>query len=332
MKYFVLGSGSWGTVISQILKWNGKEVLLWARREEVKNSINDYGINPNLPNVKISVKATTELMEGKDFDALIVSVPVQHIREVISKLPFHPKKILNLSKGIEISTGKLVSEIIYEHFPNIEYAVLSGPSHAEELIEKIPTAVVVAGQNAEEYQVDFSNDFFRIYTSNDVKGVEVCGALKNVLAIAAGILDGIGGWDNSKAALITRGIYEIARFVSYLGGNPLTAMGLAGIGDLVVTCNSKHSRNRRFGEMIAKGFSPVELLNASKEVIEGAYTCKAIIENYACKVDLPITQEVYRVIYEDKNPYVSIKDLMSRTLKNETEELKEWLKKNLKNS
>ncbi len=328
MKYFILGSGSWGTVISQILNWNGKEVLLWARREEVSKSINTLGINPNLPNFKLSVRATTDLSSGQEYDTLIIAVPVQHIREVIEKIPFQPKYILNLSKGIEILTGKLVSEIVSEYFPKAQYSVLSGPSHAEELIEKIPTAVVIAGPNSKDYQKDLSNDFFRIYTSDDVKGVEICGAMKNVLAIAAGILDGIGGWDNSKAALITRGIYEIARFVAYLGGNPLTAMGLAGIGDLVVTCNSKHSRNRRFGEMIAKGFSPLELLNASKEVIEGAYTCKAVIENYSKQMELPITQEVYNVIYENKNPYVSITDLMSRTLKSETEELKEWLKKN----
>ncbi len=328
MKYFVLGSGSWGTVISQILNWNGKEALLWARREEVAKSINSLRINPNLPNVKLSVSATTDLLCGQEFDTIIIAVPVQHIREVIEKIPFQPKYILNLSKGIEISTGKLVSEIVSEYFPKAQYSVLSGPSHAEELIEKIPTAVVIAGPNSEEYQKDLSNDFFRTYTSDDVKGVEICGAMKNVLAIAAGILDGIGGWDNSKAALITRGIYEIARFVSHLGGNPLTAMGLAGIGDLVVTCNSKHSRNRRFGEMIAKGFSPLELLNASKEVVEGAYTCKAVIENYSKQIELPITQEVYNVIYENKNPYVSISDLMSRTLKSETEELKKWLKKN----
>ncbi|MFN6992490.1 MAG: NAD(P)H-dependent glycerol-3-phosphate dehydrogenase, partial [Fervidobacterium sp.] len=245
-------------------------------------------------------------------------------------LTYKPEVILNLSKGMEIKTGKRISEIVKE-IVGCEYAVLSGPSHAEEVALKLPTAVVVAGKNADLFQKEFSNEYFRVYLHNDVVGIELAGALKNIIAIAAGIVDGLGGWDNAKAALITRGLYEITKFATSFGADPITFMGLAGMGDLIVTCNSRHSRNRRYGEMLAKGFDPAHLLEASKEVVEGAYTCKAVIENYDNNVDLPIIREVYEVIYNKKNPVESIKSLMSRALKVEMEEVKKWLEKNLKN-
>lgn len=329
MRYFVLGAGSWGCTIAQMLKDNGHDVLLWAHSEEHAKLLNTRKKMPHLPDVNLDVPVTSDISVGKNFDVLIIAVPVQFVRSVLEKIDYDVSIVLNLSKGIEISTGKRVSEIVHETL-GCNYAVLSGPSHAEEVALKLPTAVVVAGEMASEFQREFSNDYFRVYVHDDVVGVELAGALKNVIAIAAGIVDGLGGWDNAKAALITRGLYEIARFSMEFGANPLTFMGLAGIGDLIVTCGSKHSRNRRYGEMVAKGYDPVHLLEASKEIVEGAFTCKAVVENYGNKYNLPIIKEVYEVIYNRKSPIDSIKSLMSRSLKLEMEEVKRWLEKSLK--
>lgn len=330
MRYFVLGAGSWGCTIAQMLKENGHEVLLWAHSEEHAQLLNTRKKMPHLPDVNLDVPVTSDISVGRNFDVLVLAVPVQYIRGVLQKIDYDVHVVLNLSKGIEISTGKRVSEIVQEILGS-EYAVLSGPSHAEEVALKLPTAVVVAGAMAPEFQKEFSNEYFRVYVHDDVVGIELAGALKNVIAIAAGIVDGLGGWDNAKAALVTRGLYEIAKFSIEFGANPLTFMGLAGIGDLVVTCGSKHSRNRRYGEMIAKGFDPIYLLEASKEIVEGAFTCKAVVENYGDRYDLPIIKEVHEVIYNKKSPIDSIKSLMTRSLKVEMEEVRRWLEKNLKN-
>lgn len=330
MKYFVLGAGSWGCTVAQMLKENGHDVTLWAHTKELSDKLNFTKTMPHIPDIKLNVNVTDKIAEGKDFDAVILATPTQFIRDVLNRLDYKPKIILNLSKGIEIKTGKRISEIV-EEIIGCDYAVLSGPSHAEEVSLKLPTAVVVAGKSSEVFQKEFSNEYFRVYLHNDVVGIEFAGALKNIIAIAAGIIDGLGGWDNAKAALITRGLYEITKFSTHFGADPITFMGLAGMGDLIVTCNSRHSRNRRYGEMIAKGFDPLHLLEASKEVVEGAYTCKAVIENYGDKLDLPIIKEVYEVIYNKKSPIESIKSLMSRALKVEMEEVKKWLEKNLKN-
>lgn len=329
MKYFVLGAGSWGCTIAQLLKDNGHDVMLWAHTKEHADDLNKRKTMPHIPDAKLDVLVTNDINEGKTADVIVLAVPVQYIRGVLEKINFKVNVILNLSKGIEISSGKRVSEIVDEVL-KCPYAILSGPSHAEEVALHLPTAVVVAGHIAEVFQKEFSNEYFRVYVHDDVAGVELAGALKNVIAIAAGIVDGLGGWDNAKAALITRGLYEIAKFSAAFGANPLTFMGLAGIGDLVVTCGSKHSRNRRYGEMVAKGYDPIHLLEASKEIVEGAYTCKAIIENYGDKFDLPIISEVYQVIYNRKSPVESIKSLMNRSLKVEMGEVMKWLEENLK--
>jgi len=329
MKYFVLGAGSWGCTIAQLLKENGHDVRLWAHTQEHADALNLKRRMPHLPEVELTVPVTSDISKGADFDVLVLAVPVQHVREVLTKIKYPVNLILNLSKGIEIGTGKRVSEIVAEIL-GCHYAILSGPSHAEEVAQKLPTAIVVAGDMSQEIQKEFSNEYFRVYLHGDVVGVELAGALKNVIAIAAGIVDGLGGWDNAKAALITRGLYEISRFAMEFGANPLTFMGLAGIGDIVVTCGSKHSRNRRYGEMVAKGYNPVQLLEASKEVVEGAFTCKAIIEKYGSKYDLPIIREVYEIIYNRKSPVESIKSLMTRSLKVEMEEVYKWLEKSLK--
>jgi len=329
MRYFVIGAGSWGCTIAQLLKENGHDVLLWAHTQEYANILNSKKKMPHLPELDLTVPVTADISKGNEFDVLVLAVPVQYIRGVLQKITYPVELLLNLSKGIEISTGKRVSEIVHETL-GCPYAILSGPSHAEEVAQKLPTAIVVAGEMAQELQIEFSNEYFRVYLHDDIVGVELAGALKNVIAIAAGIVDGLGGWDNAKAALITRGLYEISRFAMDFGANPLTFMGLAGIGDLVVTCGSKHSRNRRYGEMVAKGYDPIHLLEASKEIVEGAFTCKAIVDNYGEKYDLPIIKEVYEVIYNGKSPAESIKSLMNRSLKVEMEEVYRWLEKSLK--
>lgn len=330
MRYFILGAGSWGCTIAQLLKDNGYDVLLWAHREDLAAKLNETKAMPHVPDVKLDVPVTSDISNGKFFDVVVIATPTQFIRSVLEKIDYKPNVVLNLSKGIEISTGKRISEIVNEVL-GCDYAILSGPSHAEEVALRLPTAVVVAGKYADMFQKEFSNEYFRVYLHNDITGIELAGALKNVIAIAAGIVDGLGGWDNAKAALITRGLYEITKFSTHFGADPITFMGLAGIGDLVVTCGSKHSRNRRYGEMIAKGFDPIHLLDASKEIVEGAYTCKAVVENYGNDFDLPIIKEIYQVIYNGKFPLESIKSLMTRSLKVEMEEVKKWLEKNLKN-
>ncbi|PLV59123.1 NAD(P)H-dependent glycerol-3-phosphate dehydrogenase [Thermotoga sp. KOL6] len=317
MRFFVLGAGSWGTVFAQMLKDNGENVILWARRKEVADYINSSHTSPYTEGMKVSVEATNKLNNLSSSDILVIALPVQHVREILLKLPRKPKMVLNLSKGIEINTGKRISEIVKDTL-NCPYAVLSGPSHAEEVARKLPTAVTLAGANAKELQKRISNDYFRVYTCTDVVGVEIAGALKNVIAIAAGILDGLGGWDNAKAALETRGIYEIAKFGIHFGAKQTTFMGLAGIGDLMVTCNSRYSRNRRFGELIAKGFEPLKLLESSHQVVEGAFTVKAVLKiAKELKLEMPISEEVYHIVYERKSPIQSMRDLMRRSLKDE---------------
>ncbi|QTA37710.1 NAD(P)-dependent glycerol-3-phosphate dehydrogenase [Thermosipho ferrireducens] len=322
MKYCVLGSGSWGTAFSNMLHNNGKSVILWARRKEICKKINEEKFSPYLPQTNINVFCSTDLNECISYsDVIIIAIPVQHLRNILKQIDKHKidsKIILNLSKGIEISTGKRVSEIIYEFFDNVSYAVLSGPSHAEEVVQKIPTAVTIAGEYAESLQKDISNDFFRVYTSSDVTGVELAGALKNIMAIAAGILDGLGNWDNAKAALMTRALYEMIKFGKAFGAKHETFMGLSGIGDLMVTCNSKHSRNRWLGEQIAKGKNIKEILSQTRMIAEGMYTVDAVMKiAKRLKIDMPISKEVYEIIYRGKTPKESMISLMSRPLKNE---------------
>ena len=324
MKYCVLGAGSWGTTFAQMLKDEGKEVCVWARREEVVELINREGRNPYTGDLALSVRATGDVNECIDSsDVVVIAIPTQHIREILETIRVDVRKVLNLSKGLEISTGKRISQIVSEVL-NASYCVLSGPSHAEEVMRKLPTAVTVAGDFAEEVQHDLNTRTFRVYTVDDVVGVEIAGALKNVMAIAAGILDGLGGWDNAKAALMTRALYEMVKYGVQFGAKPYTFMGLAGIGDLMVTCNSRYSRNRWFGERIGNGENPQVLLSSMRMVAEGAYTVKAVVKvAERLGLDMPISREVYKIIYEGKSPLASMKDLMSRAPKPEMEILKE---------
>ena len=319
VKFGILGAGSWGSAFANLLIENDNEVLVWARRPEIVKEINVLKRNPYLPGITMNFKATTEINEVIKFaDFLVIAIPVQFIRNVIKDIrDWNIKGILNLSKGIEISSMKRVSEIISE-FTDVPYAVLSGPSHAEEVAMKIPTAVTIAGEHSLQLQKQISNDYFRIYSSNDVIGVELAGALKNVMAIAAGILDGIGNWDNSKAALMTRALHEMIKFGKIFGAEEKTFFGLPGVGDLMVTCNSKHSRNRRLGELIAKGQKLNDILKNSSMIAEGIYTVKAVINVSKEKnIDMPISEEVYKILYENKDPKVSMIELMRRPLKEE---------------
>ncbi|MBT1248313.1 MULTISPECIES: NAD(P)H-dependent glycerol-3-phosphate dehydrogenase [unclassified Thermosipho (in: thermotogales)] len=320
MKFGVIGAGSWGCAFANLLVDNGQDVLVWARRKEVVFEINVLKKISYLNGIRPKFNASDNIQEVVDFsDYLVIAIPVQFIRENLSKIKHwdNVKGIVNLSKGLEIKTLKRVSEIIRD-FVSIPYTVLSGPSHAEEVAENIPTAVTIAGENIEELQILFSNDYFRVYTSDDVVGIEISGALKNVMAIAAGVLDGLGGWDNSKAALMTRALYEMIKFGKIFGAQEKTFFGLSGVGDLMVTCNSRHSRNRLLGELIAKGQTLEEIMKNTKMVAEGMYTVKAVVElSLQRGIDMPISSEVFKILYANKNPRLSMLDLMRRPLKEE---------------
>lgn len=321
MKIGILGAGSWGIAFGNLLIDNSQEVLIWARRKKYVEEVNYTKKTPYLKNIEVKATLTNDLKEFLEFtEILVIAVPVQFIRNIFQEIIKYDYKfslILNLSKGIEIKTLKRVSEIVKEYF-KAPYTVLSGPSHAEEVAKKIPTAVTVAGNNYNFFQKILSNDYFRVYSSEDVTGVEIAGALKNVMAIAAGILDGFGDWDNSKAALMTRALFEMIKFGKEFGAKEETFFGLAGVGDLMVTCNSKHSRNRKLGELIAKGKSLNEILLSTNMVAEGMFTVQAV-KNFSINknIDMPISNEVYEILFNGKDPKKSMIELMRRPLKSE---------------
>jgi len=321
LKIGILGAGSWGIAFGNLLIDNSQEVLIWARRKKYVEEVNYTKKTPYLKNIEVKATLTNDLKEFLEFtEILVIAVPVQFIRNIFQEIIKYDYKfslILNLSKGIEIKTLKRVSEIVKEYF-KAPYTVLSGPSHAEEVAKKIPTAVTVAGNNYNFFQKILSNDYFRVYSSEDVTGVEIAGALKNVMAIAAGILDGFGDWDNSKAALMTRALFEMIKFGKEFGAKEETFFGLAGVGDLMVTCNSKHSRNRKLGELIAKGKSLNEILSSTNMVAEGMFTVQAV-KNFSINknIDMPISNEVYEILFNGKDPKKSMVELMRRPLKSE---------------
>ncbi|PNR96941.1 NAD(P)H-dependent glycerol-3-phosphate dehydrogenase [Petrotoga olearia] len=326
----VLGAGSWGTAIAKHLVSNHQKVTIWDRDkkllQEIKKGINPrYLSNVKLPTKEIKVEGSiNESLENAQI--VIIAIPVQHISEVLSKIHKDSLKnkdviFVNLSKGMEITSQKIPSKIFEEYLPGFNYCTLSGPSHAEEVAEMVPTSVVAAGRDSKvnKYiQEIFSNETFRVYTNNDLIGVEISGAIKNIYAIGAGIIDGFGKWDNTKAALITRSLVEIIRYGTYYGGNKETFMGLAGIGDLVVTCTSSHSRNRYVGEMLSKGMSLKTILEQMAMVAEGVYTAKAVYNDAKEKeIEMPIANKIYQVLYEGVDPKTAIYKLMTRDLKSE---------------
>ncbi|WP_172369410.1 NAD(P)H-dependent glycerol-3-phosphate dehydrogenase [Sporosarcina jiandibaonis] len=334
-KVSVIGAGSWGTAIAFVLAENGHDCLLWARREEQSTEINDKNHNSAyLPKVTLpkSLHATSNLEEAVAHgEILIVAVPTNAIRPVcaeINSIITEPKLFVHVSKGIEPHSLKRISELIGEEVA-VEnrkgIVVLSGPSHAEEVVHRHPTTVTAASTDinaAEEIQDIFMNAYFRVYTNDDIVGVELGAALKNVIALAAGITDGLGYGDNAKAALITRGLAEISRLGVKMGAHPLTFSGLTGLGDLIVTCTSVHSRNWKAGNMLGQGKKLEDVISGMGMIIEGVRTTKAA-HQLASKYDvsMPLTEALYSVLFEDVPPKEAVDQLMNRMKKQEVEDL-----------
>lgn len=319
----IVGAGSWGTALALVLNKNGHNVIVWSCiEEEVKQILEKRENASKLPGVKIpeSIDFTCDLqktVEGKD--VVVMAVPSVFIRNTARQMRPYVKEgqvLVTVAKGIEENTLMTLSEQIEEEIPQTRAAVLSGPSHAEEVSRGLPTTVVAGAtdkKTAEYLQSIFMSDTFRVYTSPDVLGIEIGGALKNVIALAAGIADGLGYGDNTKAALITRGIAEITRLGVKMGGKLESFAGLTGIGDLIVTCASVHSRNRKAGYLIGQGKTMKEAMDEVKMVVEGVYSAKAA-KALAAKynVSLPIIEEVNKVLFEDKKAKDAVCDLMMR--------------------
>ncbi|MBE6015172.1 MAG: NAD(P)H-dependent glycerol-3-phosphate dehydrogenase [Lachnospiraceae bacterium] len=327
-KVAILGAGSWGTALAVLLNNNGQEVTLWsALSDEVEELKKTREHGSKLPGVHIdeNIMLTDDLktaMEHKD--VLVLAVPSSFTRKTahdMSEYILSGQIVVNVAKGIEESTLYTLSQVITDEIPEARVCVLSGPSHAEEVGKGLPTTCVVGAETkelAEYVQGIFMSDVFRVYTSPDILGIEVGAALKNVIALAAGCADGMGYGDNTKAALITRGIAEITRLGLAMGGEAGTFAGLSGIGDLIVTCASMHSRNRRAGILIGKGYTCKQAMDEVKMVVEGVYSAKAakkLGEKYG--VAMPITEEVCKVLFEDKPAGEALKDLMNREGKDE---------------
>ena len=329
----VIGSGTWGTALAILLNGNGHKVDLWSALPQEAETLKNTRIHPNLEQTRIpdAIGITDNLkqaMGGKDL--LVMSVPSVYVRQTAARMKPWLKDgqiVVNVAKGIEESTLHTLSHVIEEELPLACVAVLSGPSHAEEVSRGLPTTCVAGAsrkETAEYIQSLFMNEVFRVYTSPDVLGIELGGALKNVIALAAGIADGLGCGDNTKAALITRGIAEITRLGAAMGGRAETFSGLTGIGDLIVTCASMHSRNRRAGILIGQGYSMDAAMEKVKMVVEGVYSAKAALalsERY--HVSMPIVEQVNAVLFKGVSPQDALKELMLRDRRMENSGL-EW--------
>src|SRR5690625_3943562 len=326
----VLGAGSWGTALSIVLADNGHDVKLWTHRKEQADIINEKRINSQYLNVALpdNIEAYSEIKPAlKGVDAILIVVPSSAIREVCSQIKdLVPLNIpvIHATKGIEPETLKRISQMILEEMPSLspsELVVLSGPSHAEEVGKRHPTTVTVASESKESakfIQKLFANEIFRVYTSDDVVGIELGGALKNIIALGAGMSDGLGFGDNAKAALITRGLAEIARLGASLGANPLTFLGLPGVGDLIVTSTSTHSRNWRAGNLLGKGVPLEYVLEQMGMVVEGVRTTQAAYElSKKQQVEMPITTAIYDILFTGKRPKDVVDQLMNRDKREE---------------
>ncbi|MFE5317158.1 NAD(P)H-dependent glycerol-3-phosphate dehydrogenase [Paenibacillus sp. NPDC056579] len=334
-KVAVLVAGSWGTAIASVLAENGLDVLLWSRNEQQVTEMNKEHRNRRfLGDVALSpaIRATSSMKEAlEDAYAVVVVAPSAAMREVASQMrPYLSKEtlLIHATKGFEAQTLKRMSTVLADELPDYDASrivVLSGPSHAEEVIQQSPTTVVVASESveaAEAAQDLLINSSFRVYTNPDVIGVEVGGALKNIIALGAGLTDGLGYGDNAKAALLTRGLAEISRLGTAMGGNPLTFSGLAGVGDLVVTCTSKHSRNWRAGYLLAQGHPLDEVLKQMGMVVEGVKTTQAAYKlSRQYDATMPIADELYAVLFNGKTPEAAVEDLMGRGRTHEIEEV-----------
>lgn len=331
----ILGAGSWGTAQAISLASVGQDVILWGREEDGIAQIKAAGENKRfLPGVALpdTIQITHDMAEAvEEAHIIILAVPAQTVRQVlVSVAPFLPADalIINTAKGLELESGMRISQVVTNVLGQDileRYAVLSGPSHAEEVSRKVPTAVTAASvnlQTAHRVQDLYMAPWFRVYTNPDVAGVELGGSLKNIIAIAAGMIYGLGYGDNAQAALITRGLTEITRLGLAMGGNYRTFSGLSGMGDLIVTCGSRHSRNRRAGEMIGQGMTLEETLEKVGMVVEGAYTAKIaykLAESF--QVDMPISKACYRILHEKHDPRDEVFRLMMRGKKHEIEDM-----------
>ncbi len=326
-KVTVLGGGTWGIGLTILLATAGHDVMVWSAVESEIEMLSTTHAHKMLPEAKIpeSVRYTLDDKEAvTDRDILVMAVASSFTRKTAKRLAPLIKDgqiIVDVAKGIEEGTLKTLSEQIKDEIPNAEVCVLSGPTHAEEVSRLMPTTIVVASHNKETalfVQDVFMTETFRVYTSSDVKGVELGGSLKNVVALAAGIADGLGYGDNAKAALITRGIAEISRLGVKMGCRPETFSGLTGMGDLIVTCASMHSRNRRCGILLGEGKSLKEAQEEVGMVVEGIYSAKAAIElGRKYEVSLPIIEQVNLILFEGKDAGVAVKELMVREKKDE---------------
>ena len=328
MKISVLGAGSWGTALSIHLARGGHDVLLWGRDPEVVARLRTERRHPRrLAGIEIpdGVRTTTQLPEAfSHSETLLLAVPCASLRDLLATMPAADGKTLRFvstGKGIEPETLKRMSEIVLEHYPRASVAALSGPTFAEGVARGDPSAAVIAaagGSLARDLQRKFSTAQLRLYSSDDLVGVELAGALKNVVAIAAGIVSGLGFGHNTLAALVTRGLAEIGRIVRARGGKDGTVHGLAGIGDLMLTCTGKQSRNRHLGEEIGRGKKLSQVLMGMPEVAEGARTCLAVPRMAAqAGVEAPIAEAVGEVLYEGTDPKESVERLMTRALREE---------------
>ncbi|MFD1018497.1 NAD(P)H-dependent glycerol-3-phosphate dehydrogenase [Thalassobacillus hwangdonensis] len=334
-KVAVLGAGSWGTALSLVLADNGHDVQLWSHRKEQADEINQNHTNEKylkgsrLPEAIVAFHNLEEAID--QVEHIIMVTPTKAIREVSKQLvPLinDAVTITHASKGIEPGTFKRVSQVIEEEVPEEKrkgIVVLSGPSHAEEVIQRQPTTVTVSSSQlelAQEVQDLFINENFRVYTSPDMIGVELGGSLKNIIALGAGISDGLGYGDNAKAALITRGLAEIARLGGSLGANPLTFAGLTGVGDLIVTCTSSHSRNWRAGNLLGRGNDLDQVLDEMGMVVEGVRTTQAAYQlSQEQEVEMPITQGIYKILFDKADPKDVVDQLMTRGRRHEMEDL-----------
>ncbi len=332
MKICIIGAGSWGTALSMILAENGHDVRLWAREKEIVDNIRNYHKNGvYLPDVLLphSVTAYSDLEEAlEETEFVVFATPSHTIREIagqtIPLLRGH-ERIVTVSKGIEMDTfltmSQVLSEVLQEVIPDDHIGVLSGPSHAEEVSRYMPTTVVSSSnskQTALFIQKLFMTPKFRVYVNRDIVGVEVSGAVKNIMAIAAGIADGAELGDNAKAALITRGLTEMRRLGISLGASQDTFAGLTGVGDLIVTCTSRHSRNRNVGYRIGKGEKLKEIIESMNMIAEGVKTTRSVYKwAQKLQVNMPITEKVYEVLFEDMSPEIAVHNLMTRDPKEE---------------
>ncbi len=330
MKISVIGSGGWGTAAALLLCRNGHSVCLWSYLDEERARLERDRENkeflPGVPFGDADITFTSDIDFAAQYGEVLVSVvPSKAVRATAKKLSRkgNGKTVVNLSKGFDEETGCRLSEVFEQEMPGSTIAVMSGPSHAEEVARGIPTTNVIACKSAEvaeKLQSIFMSDTFRVYTNADICGVEFGGALKNVIALCAGITDGLGYGDNTKAALMTRGLHEIARLGVKLGAHEKTFSGLSGVGDLIVTCTSMHSRNRRAGILIGKGKSLDEALKEVHMTVEGVYATRAayaLSQKY--NVEMPITEAAYNVLFNGTDPRTAVNMLMTRGRKSEAD-------------